>query len=166
MIINTRSTATSTGILAAFEVNPATPSHAQLSFCSGGNRPTAPMRRYGSSREPARGREHAAYSRICGARYPMAATGATIPILKGSRAPSQYPTGYPSQDPTGPRSCETSTTNRPISPRPDRHLDTSATEAPAQSQRDATIQATNPAAPRPREAPRQDAPSDTETGPR
>ena len=108
--------------------------------------------------------EYAAYSRIYGARYPMAATGATIPILKGSRASPQYPTGHPSQDTTRPRSRETSTTNRMIGPRPDRHLDSSATEAPAQSQRDATIQATNPAAPRPHEAPRRDAPSDTETG--
>ena len=43
----------SAGILVAVEVNPATPSHAQLGFCSSGDRPAVPMRRCGLSREPA-----------------------------------------------------------------------------------------------------------------
>ena len=66
------------------------------------------------------------------------------PCAKVHSAAPQYPTGHPSKDPTGPRSCETSATNRPISPRPDRHIGSSASGAPAKSQSDATIAAWHP----------------------
>ena len=105
------------------------------------------MRHCGSSREPTRHRG------ACGLFQNTWGTSSDgcywrhYPYTKrGPGTHPKYPTGHPSQDPTGPRSRETSNTNRPISPRPDRHLDSSATEAPAQSQRDATIQANNAAA--------------------
>ena len=73
----------STGILAAVEVNPATPSHAQLSFCSSGDRPTAPMRRYGSSREPARRRGACGLLPRYGAFDLGLAVSVPLPIVTG-----------------------------------------------------------------------------------
>ena len=139
-IINTWSTAMSTGILAAVEVNPATPSHAQLSVCLSSDLPTALMRQCGSSREPTR-------SRIYGACHPMAATGVTIPILKGLPGPTPI--------------SNRAHMARPFrSPKPrDQHH--KPPDLPRNPTGTSTVVLSR--GPRPREAPRWDAPSDTKT---
>ena len=71
----------------------------------------------------------------------------------------------PSQDPAKSRSHETGILNCRITPKPDRHISSTAAAVPVKSQSDRTIPNTNPTAPRPYEIPRKDVPSDIETGP-
>ena len=85
------------------------------------------------------------------------------PCMKTSPLP-QYPTRYPSQDPTKPQSLDQW---------PKMSYRSNIWQAPRQQyycgacqiQSDVTIQTTNPTAPRPHEITRQDVPMDTKLGP-